>query len=89
MADADQMVRGTIVSPWPGKSKGSGMPRATTARSHRSRADYVGGDRWSRKSGHRNGRLYAVIATPALMLGVGRLGTVLGPRADANPNTLR
>src|SRR5438552_13993147 len=89
---ADQMVRGTIVLPnGLGKSKkvlviasGDKQREATEAG-----ADYVGGDDMVKKIQDENWTDYdAVIATPDMMRGVGRLGKVLGPRGlMPNPKT--
>jgi large subunit ribosomal protein L1 len=81
---ADQMVRGTVVLPnGLGKSKkvlviasGDKLREATEAG-----ADYVGGDDMVTKIQTENWTDYdAVIATPDMMRGVGRLGKILGPR---------
>jgi large subunit ribosomal protein L1 len=89
---ADQMVRGTIVLPnGLGKSKkvlviasGDKQREATEAG-----ADYVGGDDMVNKIQTENWTDFdAVIATPDMMRGVGRLGKVLGPRGlMPNPKT--
>src|SRR5690348_8853112 len=89
---ADQMVRGTFVMPnGLGKSKkvlviasGDKQREATEAG-----ADYVGGDDMVNKIQNENWTDYdAVIATPDMMRGVGRLGKVLGPRGlMPNPKT--
>src|SRR5712671_2365554 len=89
---ADQMVRGTVVLPnGLGKSKkvlviasGDKQREATEAG-----ADYVGGDDMVKKIQDENWTDYdAVIATPDMMRGVGRLGKVLGPRGlMPNPKT--
>src|SRR5438477_7711692 len=89
---ADQMVRGTIVLPnGLGKSKkvlviasGDKQREATEAG-----ADYVGGDDMVNKIQTENWTDYdAVIATPDMMRGVGRLGKILGPRGlMPNPKT--
>src|SRR5438067_8469512 len=89
---ADQMVRGTVVLPnGLGKSKkvlviasGDKQREATEAG-----ADYVGGDDMVTKIQTENWTDYdAVIATPDMMRGVGRLGKVLGPRGlMPNPKT--
>src|SRR6202142_2284536 len=89
---ADQMVRGTIVLPnGLGKSKkvlviasGDKQREATEAG-----ADYVGGDDMVKKIQDENWTDFdAVIATPDMMRGVGRLGKVLGPRGlMPNPKT--
>src|SRR5213075_485152 len=89
---ADQMVRGTVVMPnGLGKSKkvlviasGDKQREATEAG-----ADYVGGDDMVAKIQNENWTDYdAVIATPDMMRGVGRLGKVLGPRGlMPNPKT--
>src|ERR1051325_7069787 len=89
---ADQMVRGTIVLPnGLGKSKkvlviasGDKIREAQEAG-----ADFVGGDDMVKKIQDENWTDYdAVIATPDMMRGVGRLGKVLGPRGlMPNPKT--
>ena len=89
---ADQMVRGTVVLPnGLGKSKtvlviasGDKQREATEAG-----ADFVGGDDMVAKIQNENWTAYdAVIATPDMMRGVGRLGKVLGPRGlMPNPKT--
>jgi large subunit ribosomal protein L1 len=89
---ADQMVRGTIVLPnGLGKSKkvlviasGDKIREAQEAG-----ADFVGGDDMVKKIQEENWTDYdAVIATPDMMRGVGRLGKVLGPRGlMPNPKT--
>src|SRR6202163_3206841 len=89
---ADQMVRGTIVLPnGLGKSKkvlviasGDKQREATEAG-----ADYVGGDDMVTKIQTENWTDFdAVIATPDMMRGVGRLGKILGPRGlMPNPKT--
>src|SRR3954464_767075 len=89
---ADQMVRGTVVLPnGLGKSKkvlviasGDKLREATEAG-----ADFVGGDDMGNKIQTENWTDYdAVIATPDMMRGVGRLGKILGPRGlMPNPKT--
>src|SRR5579859_3249961 len=89
---ADQMVRGTVVLPnGLGKSKkvlvidsGDKQREATEAG-----ADFVGGDDMVTKIQTENWTDYdAVIATPDMMRGVGRLGKILGPRGlMPNPKT--
>src|SRR3954471_10790278 len=89
---ADRMVRGTVVMPnGLGKSKkvlviasGDKQREATEAG-----ADFVGGDDMVNKIQNENWTDYdAVIATPDMMRGVGRLGKVLGPRGlMPNPKT--
>jgi len=89
---ADQMVRGTVVLPnGLGKSKtvlviasGDKQREATEAG-----ADFVGGDEMVTKIQTENWTGYdAVIATPDMMRGVGRLGKILGPRGlMPNPKT--
>src|SRR5712692_1803887 len=89
---ADQQVRGTIVLPnGLGKSKkvlviasGDKQREATEAG-----ADYVGGDDMVTKIQTENWTDFdAVIATPDMMRGVGRLGKILGPRGlMPNPKT--
>src|ERR1022692_3967120 len=89
---ADQMVRGTVVLPnGLGKSKkvlviasGDKQREATEAG-----ADFVGGDEMVAKIQNENWTDFdAVIATPDMMRGVGKLGKVLGPRGlMPNPKT--
>jgi len=89
---ADQMVRGTVVLPnGLGKSKrvlviasGDKIREAEEAG-----ADFVGGDDMVEKIQKQNWLDYdAVIATPDMMRGVGRLGKILGPRGlMPNPKT--
>jgi large subunit ribosomal protein L1 len=89
---ADQMVRGTIVLPnGLGKSKkvlviasGDKQREATEAG-----ADIVGGDELVAKIQTENWTDFdAVIATPDMMRGVGKLGKILGPRGlMPNPKT--
>src|SRR6202050_5125948 len=89
---ADQMVRGTVVLPnGLGKSKkvlviasGDKQREATEAG-----ADIVGGEEMVAKIQTENWTDFdAVIATPAMMRSVGRLGKVLGPRGlMPNPKT--
>jgi large subunit ribosomal protein L1 len=89
---ADQMVRGTVVLPnGLGKSKtvlviasGDKQREATEAG-----ADFVGGDEMVTKIQTENWTAFdAVIATPDMMRGVGRLGKILGPRGlMPNPKT--
>lgn len=89
---ADQMVRGTVVLPnGLGKSKtvlviasGDKQREATEAG-----ADFVGGDEMVAKIQAENWTAFdAVIATPDMMRGVGRLGKILGPRGlMPNPKT--
>src|SRR6266852_2614237 len=89
---ADQMVRGTVVMPnGLGKSKkvlviasGDKQKEATEAG-----ADLVGGDDMVAKIQTENWTDFdAVIATPDMMRGVGRLGKILGPRGMMpNPKT--
>jgi large subunit ribosomal protein L1 len=89
---ADQMVRGTVVLPnGLGKSKkvlviASGDKQREALEAG---ADYVGGDEMVAKIQNENWTDYdAVIATPDMMRGVGRLGKVLGPRGlMPNPKT--
>ena len=89
---ADQMVRGTVVLPnGLGKSKKvlviasgdkSGKPQEAGA-------DFVGGDDMVNKIQTENWTDYdAVIATPDMMRGSGKLGKILGPRGlMPNPKT--
>src|SRR5487761_1912266 len=89
---ADQMVRGTVVLPnGLGKSKtvlviasGDKLREAQEAG-----ADFVGGDDMVAKIQNENWTGFdAVIATPDMMRGVGKLGKVLGPRGlMPNPKT--
>ena len=89
---ADQMVRGTVVLPnGLGKSKkvlviasGDKLKEALEAG-----ADLVGGDDMVAKIQNENWTDFdAVIATPDMMRGVGKLGKVLGPRGlMPNPKT--
>jgi large subunit ribosomal protein L1 len=80
---ADQMVRGTVVLPHGlGKSKkvcviasGDKIKEAENAG-----AEVVGGDEIVEKIAGGWIDFDAVIATPDMMRGVGRLGKVLGPR---------
>lgn len=89
---ADQMVRGTVVLPnGLGKSKkvlviASGDKQREALEAG---ADFVGGDEMVTKIQTENWTDYdAVIATPDMMRGVGRLGKVLGPRGlMPNPKT--
>src|SRR5271169_5984890 len=89
---ADQMVRGTVVLPnGLGKSKkvlviasGDKIREAQEAG-----ADLVGGDEMVAKIQNENWTDFdAVIATPDMMRGVGKLGKILGPRGlMPNPKT--
>src|SRR6201995_2321510 len=89
---ADQMVRGTVVLPnGLGKSKtvlviasGDKLREAQEAG-----ADFVGGDDMVNKIQTENWTAFdAVIATPDMMRGVGKLGKILGPRGlMPNPKT--
>jgi large subunit ribosomal protein L1 len=88
---ADQMVRGTVVLPHGlGKSKrvlaivGADKQKDATEAG----ADFVGGDDLVEKILGGWVDFDAVVATPDMMRGVGRLGKVLGPRGlMPNPKT--
>ena len=88
---ADQMVRGTVVLPHGlGKSKrvlaiaGADKQKEATEAG----ADIVGGDDMVEKILTGWVDFDAVVATPDMMRGVGRLGKVLGPRGlMPNPKT--
>ena len=77
---ADQMVRGTVVLP-----HGLGKSKRVLAIAG---ADFVGGDEIVEKILGGWMDFDAVVATPDMMRGVGRLGKVLGPRGlMPNPKT--
>ena len=86
---ADQMVRGTVVLPHGlGKSKRvlviAGADKQKEAQD--AGADFTGGDDAVEKILGGWMDFDAVVATPDMMRGVGRLGKVLGPpRPDAEP----
>src|SRR5574339_491804 len=88
---SDQMVRGTVVLPHGlGKSKRvlviAGADKQREAQE--AGADFVGGDEVVEKILGGWMDFDAVVATPDMMRGVGRLGKVLGPRGlMPNPKT--
>jgi large subunit ribosomal protein L1 len=88
---ADQMVRGTVVLPHGlGRSKRvlaiAGADKQKEAQD--AGADFVGGDEIVEKILGGWMDFDAVVATPDMMRGVGRLGKVLGPRGlMPNPKT--
>jgi large subunit ribosomal protein L1 len=88
---ADQMVRGTVVLPHGlGKSKRVLVIAGADKQKEASEAgaDFVGGDEVVDKILGGWMDFDAVVATPDMMRGVGRLGKVLGPRGlMPNPKT--
>ena len=88
---ADQMVRGTIVLP---HGTGKKMRVAVIAQGEKIKdaeaagAEIVGGDELVEKIAGGFLDFEALVATPDMMKGVGRLGKVLGPRGlMPNPKT--
>jgi large subunit ribosomal protein L1 len=88
---ADQMVRGTLVLP---HGTGRTMRVAVIAQGEKikdaeaARAEVVGGDDLVEKIAGGFLEFDALVATPDMMKGVGRLGKVLGPRGlMPNPKT--
>lgn len=80
---SDQMVRGTIVLPHgTGKSKKVCVIAAgeKISEAEQAGADYVGGEEMIEKISKGWADFDALIATPDMMRGIGKLGRILGPK---------